>query len=68
MPPHHTFPRLPSQRAATYLELYRVSNIMALVRFGQWDSILAVPFKDDKELVFLGHTLFLHYARGIAYV
>jgi len=39
---------------------------MVLVRFGRWEAILATPFRDDQTTVYLGHTLFQHFARGVA--
>lgn len=50
---------------ATYNELYLTTGLMVMVRFGMWEEILALPFKDDRAF-YLAHTLFLHYARGIA--
>jgi len=55
-----------SERAAQRLELYRATRIMALIRFGKWDDLLKLSFRKDRE-VFLSHTLFLHYGRGIAF-
>ena len=53
-------PMLPS-----FFEAYTTTRLMVLVRFGRWDTILALPFKADPEL-YLAHTLFLHFARGVA--
>lgn len=50
---------------STFNELFLTTRLMVLIRFGLWADILATPFKEDAEL-YLGHTLFLHYARGIA--
>merc|ERR1712107_791925 len=38
---------------------------MVLVRFGQWDEVMATPFKPD-AYVYQAHTLMLHFARAIA--
>lgn len=53
------------QRVASVLELYRTTRIMIMIRFGRWDDIMNTAFREDRRL-FCGHTLFLHYARGIA--
>ena len=50
---------------STFNELYLTTRLMVLVRFGLWADVLATPFKADAAL-YLGHTLFLHYARGVA--
>ena len=50
----------------TFNELYLTTRLMALVRFGLWAEILATPFKPDAAL-YAAHTLFLHYARGVAF-
>jgi hypothetical protein len=50
----------------TFNELYLTTGLMALVRFGLWAEILATPFKSDSAL-YAAHTLFLHYARGVAF-
>lgn len=50
---------------ASFFEAYTATRMMALVRFGRWETILALPFKDDRDL-YTAHTLFLHFARGIA--
>ena len=50
----------------TFNELYLTTRLMALVRFGLWAEILATPFKSDAAL-YAAHTLFLHYARGVAF-
>ena len=55
-----------SDRAPMRLEMYRATAIMVLVRFGKWGDIIALPFKTDEDL-FLAHTLFLNYAKGIAH-
>ena len=56
-----SFPHLP-----TFFEAYSATPLMVLVRFGQWDDILATPYKEDAKL-YVAHTLFLHYAKGIAH-
>ena len=48
-----------------HFESYLSTKLMVLVRFGEWDAILEIPFKGDAEL-YRTHTLFLHWARGIA--
>ena len=48
-----------------HFEANLATKLMVLVRFGEWDAILDVPFKADAEL-YKTHTLFLHWARGIA--
>ncbi len=53
-------------RAPLRFELYRATQIMVKIRFGLWDEILATPVMED-EALFLGHTLFLRYARGLAF-
>ena len=50
---------------APFFEVYVATRLMVCVRFGLWDDILAIPFKEDKAL-YVAHTLFLHFARGIA--
>ena len=49
----------------TFFEAYTALSLMVLVRFGRWDEILGVPFRDDKAL-YLTHTMFLHFARALA--
>jgi tetratricopeptide (TPR) repeat protein len=39
---------------------------MVLVRFGMWDELLQLPFRDDPQVHKL-HTLFLRFGRGVAY-
>jgi tetratricopeptide (TPR) repeat protein len=55
-----------SARSAQHLELYRATIIMVYIRFGKWEELINLPFFDDRKL-FLSHTLFLHYGKGIAY-
>ena len=50
----------------TFNELYLTTRLMVLVRFGLWAEVLATPFKSDAAL-HAAHTLFLHYARGVAF-
>ena len=50
----------------TFNELYLTTRLMVLVRFGLWAEVLATPFKSDAAL-YAAHTLFLHYARGVAF-
>ena len=50
----------------TFNELYLTTRLMVLVRFGLWAEVLATPFKSDAAL-YVAHTLFLHYARGVAF-
>ena len=46
-------------------QAYTADALMVLVRFGEWDEILATPFRDDQRL-YVAHTLFLHFARAVA--
>lgn len=50
----------------TYFEAYSAVSLMVLVRFGKWAEILAMPLPDDPSL-YVGRTLFAHFARGLAY-
>ena len=56
-----SFPHLP-----TFFEAYAATPLMVLVRFGRWQDILDTPYHEDREL-HLAHTLFLHYAQGLAH-
>ena len=56
-----SFPHLP-----TFFEAYSATPLMVLVRFGQWEKILATPYEADATL-YVARTLFLHYAKGIAH-
>lgn len=57
-----------SLRAAPFLavmnEAFSTTRLMVQIRFGLWDDILATPFRDAE--LYVSHTLFLRYARGIA--
>ena len=50
----------------TFNELYLTTRLMVLIRFGLWAEVLATTFKPDAAL-YAAHTLFLHYARGVAF-
>lgn len=54
-----------SPMLATFFESYTVTRLMVLVRFGMWEELVSIPFRDDSAL-HLSHTIFLHFARGIA--
>mmetsp|Transcript_31932 Transcript_31932/g.83681 ORF Transcript_31932/g.83681 Transcript_31932/m.83681 type:complete len:648 (+) Transcript_31932:88-2031(+) len=55
-----------SDQAAKYYEPYSTLETMVLVRFGMWDELLQLPFRDDPA-VHLMYTLFLRFGRGVAY-
>eukprot|EP00040_Diaphanoeca_grandis_P031844 m.191387 g.191387 ORF g.191387 m.191387 type:complete len:568 (-) comp32430_c0_seq2:306-2009(-) len=55
-----------SELVQTYFETYTMVELMVFIRFGMWDSILETSFKTDRK-AHLFHTLFLHFARGIAF-
>ena len=55
-----------SERTPMRLEMYRATALMVLVRFGKWEELIALPFHDDQAL-FLAHSLFLNYGKGIAH-
>ena len=55
-----------SARSAQHLELYCATRIMVYIRFGKWEELTTMPFRADRAL-YVSHTLFLHYGKGIAY-
>eukprot|EP00038_Savillea_parva_P015296 m.13604 g.13604 ORF g.13604 m.13604 type:complete len:564 (+) comp3061_c0_seq1:47-1738(+) len=48
-----------------YYESYSTLEAMVCVRFGMWDEVLKLPFREDSSIHLL-HTLFLRFARGVA--
>ena len=51
---------------AIFLESYTTMPLMAMIRFGKWDEIIAEPQKTD-EAVFPVYIATQHYARGVAF-
>ncbi|KAF3761643.1 TPR domain protein [Cryphonectria parasitica EP155] len=58
--------RVESPPMADWLEGFLSTSAHAYVRFGCWETILELPFPEDKKL-FCNTTATLHYARGLAY-
>ena len=57
--------RVPSPPMSDWLEAFLAMRVHALIRFGRWDDILALPLPADPEL-YCVTTAMLHYARGVA--
>lgn len=57
--------RVPSPPMADWLEAFLGMRFHALIRFGRWHDILALPMPADPEL-YCVTTAMLHYARGVA--
>jgi tetratricopeptide (TPR) repeat protein len=57
--------RVESPPMADWLEGFLAMRVHALIRFGRWDDILALPLPSDPELYSVT-TAMTHYARGIA--
>lgn len=57
--------RVESPPMADWLEGFLAMRVHALIRFGRWDDILALPLPADPEL-YCVTTAMTHYARGIA--
>ncbi|MFF5482880.1 hypothetical protein ACFY5C_37005 [Streptomyces sp. NPDC012935] len=57
--------RVPSPPMADWLEAFLGMRFHALIRFGRWHDILALPMPADSEL-YCVTTAMLHYARGVA--
>ena len=55
-----------SERIPMRLEMYRATALMVLVRFGKWEELISLAFHNDQSL-FLAHSLFLNYGKGIAH-
>lgn len=58
--------RIPSPPMADWLEAAVPMRMHVLVRFGQWDAILAAPLPDDRDLYATTAAVML-YAKGVAY-
>jgi tetratricopeptide (TPR) repeat protein len=48
-----------------YYDFFQTSPIQALVRFGKWNEVLALPQPDDS---YLQSAIVSHFARGLAFV
>jgi tetratricopeptide (TPR) repeat protein len=57
--------RVQSPPMADWLEGFLAMRVHALIRFGRWDDILALPLPADPEL-YCVTTAMTHYARGVA--
>lgn len=57
--------RVESPPMADWLEGFLAMRVHALIRFGRWDDVLALPLPDDPEL-FCTATAMTHYARGVS--
>ncbi|MEU8846607.1 hypothetical protein AB0C70_10285 [Streptomyces sp. NPDC048564] len=57
--------RVPSPPMADWLEAFLGMRFHALIRFGRWHDILALPMPADPGL-YCVTTAMLHYARGVA--
>ncbi|QIJ66872.1 hypothetical protein [Streptomyces sp. JB150] len=57
--------RVESPPMADWLEGFLAMRVHALIRFGRWDDILALPLPEDPELYSVTTTM-LRYARGVA--
>ena len=57
--------RVESPPMADWLEGFLAMRVHALIRFGRWDDILALPLPSDPEL-YCVTTAMTRYARGIA--
>lgn len=58
--------RIPSPPMADWLEAAVPMRMHVLVRFGQWEAILAAPLPEDREL-YVTTTAIMLYAKGVAY-
>lgn len=58
--------RLESPPMADWLEGFVPMRMHALIRFGEWDEIIATPLPEDQEL-FCTTTAVMHYAKGVAH-
>ncbi|MYW63401.1 hypothetical protein GTY65_04815 [Streptomyces sp. SID8379] len=58
--------RVPSPPMADWLEGFVAMRVHALVRFGRWSDLLALPLPGDPKLHCVT-TAMLHYARGLAH-
>jgi tetratricopeptide (TPR) repeat protein len=57
--------RVESPPMADWLEGFLAMRVHALIRFGRWDDILALPLPPDPAL-YCVTTAMTHYARGVA--
>ncbi|MFJ3656742.1 hypothetical protein ACIPPR_25970 [Streptomyces nigra] len=57
--------RVTSPPMADWLEGFLAMRVHALIRFGRWDDILALPLPADRDL-YCVTTAMTHYARGVA--
>jgi tetratricopeptide (TPR) repeat protein len=60
------FLRIPSPPMADFFESYLAVRQHVLVRFGQWDAIIAQDLPDDPVL-YANLTAMIHYAKGVAH-
>ncbi len=58
--------RIPSPPMADWLEAAVPMRMHVLVRFGQWEDILAAPLPEDRDL-YVATTAIMLYAKGVAY-
>ncbi|KAM3498061.1 hypothetical protein MY10362_008607 [Beauveria mimosiformis] len=58
--------RIASPPMADWLEAFLAMRVHALVRFGRWDDVLALPLPPDPDLYCVG-TALAHYAKGVAH-
>jgi tetratricopeptide (TPR) repeat protein len=58
--------RVESPPMADWLEGFLAMRVHALIRFGRWDDILALPLPPDPAL-YCVTTAMTHYARGVAW-
>ena len=49
-----------------YLESFFGMKVHALIRFGRWEELKAMPLPDEPEL-YVSTTALVHYAKGVAY-
>lgn len=58
--------RIESPPMADWLESFLAMRVHALVRFGRWDDVLALPLPADRDL-YCVCTALTHYAKGVAH-
>jgi tetratricopeptide (TPR) repeat protein len=58
--------RVESPPMADWLEGFLAMRVHALIRFGRWEDLLALPLPTDPSL-YCVTTAMTHYARGVAY-
>ncbi|HEX6403788.1 MAG TPA: hypothetical protein VF003_11610, partial [Pseudonocardiaceae bacterium] len=58
--------RVQSPPMADWLEGFLAMRVHALIRFGRWADILALPVPADRQL-YCVTTAMIHYARGVAF-